>query len=343
MFVCGIESSCDECSCAIVRDGVDIIAHVTATQIDFHKPFKGVVPEIASRKHIEMISSVFHQCLARAGGRGIGLSDIDGIAVTSRPGLSGSLAVGLSFAKGLSFALQRPFVGINHILAHLYAPQLAQKIPYPHLGLLVSGGHSLITRVDSYDSIKVLGRSIDDACGEAFDKVAKHYNLGYPGGGIIDKLAQKGYNKAFSFPFANLRKKGYNYDLSYSGLKNAVINQTDTFWDGKSEKSIENICASFQRVAIDSLLRKLERAVRDSGVHTIVAGGGVVANSYLRRALASRQEYRVYLSPLELCTDNGAMIAGIGYHYLADGRSSNMNHGVRARVNEFKKSMASEK
>ena len=192
MLVLGIETSCDECSLALVRNGREIIAHVTASQMDFHKPYKGVVPELASRKHIEQIAPVFEQTMLIAGEQGLTLSDIDGIGVTSRPGLSGSLAVGLGFAKGLSFALERPFVGINHILAHLYAPHLEFDISYPYLGLLVSGGHTMITKLDSYDRMEVMGASIDDACGEAFDKVAKHYDLGYPGGRIIDKLAGEG-------------------------------------------------------------------------------------------------------------------------------------------------------
>jgi N6-L-threonylcarbamoyladenine synthase len=337
MLVLGIESSCDECSFALVKDGREIISHVVATQIDFHKPYDGVVPEIASRKHIEMITPVFRQCLAIAADRGVGIGDIDGIGVATHPGLSGSLVVGLNYAKALSLSLGVPYTGVNHILAHLYAPQLAEEIPYPYLGLLVSGGHTMITRVNSYDDIEVMGASIDDACGEAFDKVAKHYGLGYPGGKVIDELARTGDPKAYRFPFSNLYKGGHDYDVSYSGLKNAAINQLDKFWDGKSDQSLENICASFERVAIDSLIKKLEKAAADSGITTIVAGGGVAANTYLRSALGSHPEYRVHFPPMELCTDNGAMIAGIAYHYLEDRRFSPLDLGVSARVKGFRR------
>jgi N6-L-threonylcarbamoyladenine synthase len=337
MLVLGIETSCDECSFALVSDGREIVSHVVATQIEYHKPYDGVVPEIASRKHIEMITPVFRQCMDIAADRGYGMNDIDGIGVSTHPGLSGSLVVGLNYAKGLSLSLGVPYVGVNHILAHLYAPQLEQEIPYPYLGLLVSGGHSMITRVNSYDDIEVLGASIDDACGEAFDKVAKHYGLGYPGGKVIDELARKGDPKAYHFPFSNLYKGAGPYDVSYSGLKNAAINQLDKFWDGKSEQSIENICASFERVAIESLVRKLEKAAADTGIDTVVAGGGVAANHYLRESLGAHPEYRVYFPPLELCTDNGAMIAGIAYHYLHEEQYSPLDLGVSARVRGFRR------
>ncbi|MGI9256041.1 MAG: tRNA (adenosine(37)-N6)-threonylcarbamoyltransferase complex transferase subunit TsaD [Salinispira sp.] len=352
MLILGIETSCDECSCALVRDGRTIISHIVATQMRFHRPYKGVVPEIAARKHIEMILPVFEHCMRDAEEQGITLSEIDGIGVTSCPGLSGSLAVGLGFAKGLALTLQRPFIGINHILAHFYAPHMEFDIPYPHLGLLVSGGHTIISKIMDYDDLEILGTTIDDACGEAFDKVARHFDLEYPGGKIIDDLAKKGNDTAFNFPFANLSKRGKNYAVSYSGLKNAVINQRDRFWDGKSTQSVENICASFQRVAIDSVLRKLDQAVNDTGLKTVVVGGGVAANSYLRMALGSRlgdhresrpesrpefrRGYRAYFPSLKLCTDNGAMVAGLAYHYLKNDKTSTMDHGVSARVNAFR-------
>ncbi len=337
MLILGIESSCDECSFALVRDGTHIISHIVATQIDFHKPYDGVVPEIASRKHIEMITPVYRQCMADAAAKGIGPADIDGIGVSTHPGLTGSLVVGLNFAKALSLALGVPYAGVNHILAHLYAPQLEAEIPYPYIGLLVSGGHTMITLVKHYDDIEVLGASIDDACGEAFDKVAKHHGLGYPGGRIIDELARKGNARAYDFPFSNLYKGGHDYDVSYSGLKNAAINQLEKFWDGKSEQSLENICASFERVAIDSLIKKLEKAAEDTGIRTIVAGGGVAANSYLRSRLGEHPDYQVFFPAMELCTDNGAMIAGIAYQYLKDGKSSPLELGVSARVKGFRK------
>ena len=334
MIVLGIETSCDECSMALVEDGRRILSHVVASQIDFHRPYDGVVPEIASRKHVEWILPVFRQVLREAG---IGPQSIDGIGVSNRPGLTGSLIVGLSFAKGLSLSLSRPFVGIDHIRAHLYAPHLEFEIHYPYLGLLISGGHSLILQVEDYDRLTVLGTTIDDACGEAFDKVAAHLGLGYPGGKTIDDLARKGNARAYQFPKPNLYKSPHPYDVSYSGLKNAVINQRQQFWDGKSEQSIENICASFEKAAVDTLTGKLFDAAEETGIRTVVTGGGVAANSYLRRTLAeSRAVEAFYPAPI-LCTDNGAMIAGLAFHHLAANRASSLKESVYARVSEFQR------
>ena len=234
MKVLGIESSCDETAAAVVEDGHTILSSVVATQIPFHEMYKGVVPEIASRKHTEWILPVVKTALQEAGET---LQTIDGIAVTSRPGLMGSLLVGLTFAKTLAWSCQKPFIAVNHMLGHLYAAHLEQDIPYPYLGLLVSGGHSLICKVYDFDSIEVLGSTIDDAPGEAFDKVAKFYNFGYPGGVIIDKLAKNGDPKAANFPMPVLHEAGRRYDVSYSGLKTAVINQLDRFWNPEYEKN----------------------------------------------------------------------------------------------------------
>jgi tRNA N6-adenosine threonylcarbamoyltransferase len=334
MRVLGIESSCDDCSIAVVEDGRKILSSIVATQIEIHRPYMGVVPEIASRTHTEWIRDTFDSALSAAG---IGIDAVDGIAVTSRPGLVGSLLVGLSFAKGLSLARSIPLVTVNHVQAHLYAPQLERDIRYPFLGLLASGGHTMICRVEGVDKIEVLGTTIDDACGEAFDKVAKFYNFGYPGGAVIDKLAQSGNPRAFAFPGPNLHKGDHRYDVSYSGLKNAVINQLDQFWDGKSDKSDENIAASFQKRAIDILVKRLLRAAEDTGLERIVVGGGVAANSYLRSSLSAVPGLDVTFPPLELCTDNGAMIAGLGYHALARGETSGLDASASARVEGFRK------
>ena len=333
MKVLGIETSCDECSIAVVEDGRRILSSIVATQIDIHRPFMGVVPEIASRTHTEWIHDTFTEALRRGN---LAKEHIEGIAVTSRPGLVGSLLVGLSFAKGLALSLGIPFTTVNHVKAHLYAPQLEREIPYPFLGLLVSGGHTMICRVDEVDDIRVMGTTIDDACGEAFDKVAKYYNMGYPGGVAVDKLAKKGNSQAFAFPGPNLHKGDHRYDVSYSGLKNAVINQLDQFWDGVSEKSLENIAASFQKRAIDILVKRLLRAVEDTGLDRVVVGGGVAANSYLRSSLADVRGLEVLFPPLELCTDNGAMIAGLGYHYLKAGQGSSLSEAASARVEGFR-------
>ncbi|MCK4541890.1 MAG: tRNA (adenosine(37)-N6)-threonylcarbamoyltransferase complex transferase subunit TsaD [Spirochaetales bacterium] len=334
MRILGIESSCDECSMAVVEDGKRILSNVIATQIDIHRPYKGVVPEIASRLHTEWIVPVLNDALSKAG---ITLKEIEGIAVTNRPGLIGSLLVGLSFAKGLSMSLGIPYIGINHIKAHLYAPLLEEDIPYPFIGLLVSGGHTIICRVDGFDSIEILGTTIDDACGEAFDKVAKFYDFGYPGGVAIDKLARNGNSKAFNFPGPNLHKGDHRYDISYSGLKTAVVNQLDQFWNREYEKTPENIAASFQKTAINILLKRLKRVIEDTGLRRVVAGGGVAANSYLRSELSAMKEVTTVYPSLPLCTDNGAMIAGIGYHYLARGEAAPLSETVSARVTGFRK------
>lgn len=334
MLVLGVESSCDECSVAVVEDGKRILSNEIATQIDFHRPFNGVVPEIASRMHTEWIVTVAARSLEAAH---LTMEDIDGIAVTNRPGLVGSLLVGLNFAKGLAFSRGIPFVGVDHIRAHLYAPHLEYDIKYPYLGLLVSGGHTVISKVEDFDTIKVMGATIDDACGEAFDKVAKHYELGYPGGVAIDELSRQGNPDAFHFPDPSLHKGEHRYDVSYSGLKTAVINQLDQFWDGHSPKSEENIAASFQKAAIDMLMKRVRRAVEDTGIRRIVAGGGVAANSLLRRELSEMENIEAIFPSMKLCTDNAAMIAGIGYHYLQRGERSELNLNAFPRVKRFKK------
>lgn len=335
MKVLGIETSCDECSAAVVEDGCRILSNVIATQIELHRPFDGVVPELASRLHTEWISQVVNAAVKQAG---IELKDIDAISVTSRPGLLGSLLVGVNFAKGLASSLEIPFIGIDHIRAHLYAPQIEHPLEYPYLGVLLSGGHTVICRVDSYDSIEVLGTTVDDAIGEAFDKVAKHYGLGYPGGVMIDRLAQSGDPMAFKFSGSNIKDSYHPYDISYSGLKTAVINQLNLFSTGKPATP-ENIAASFQRVAVGMLIKRVDKALADTGLKRISAGGGVAANSLVRSSLKAYEQkgYEVSFPSLKLCTDNGAMVAGLGYRYLSDGFRSDYSLNADARVAAFKK------
>lgn len=336
MRVLGIETSCDECAASVVEDGRAILSDVVATQIPFHEKYQGVVPEIASRKHSEWIYGVVSRALAEAGMRP---EELDGVAATARPGLVGSLLVGFCFAKGMAWAIGKPFVGVNHILAHLYASRLtaAGAVDYPFIGLLVSGGHSIICKAEDFDRIEVLGTTIDDAVGEAFDKVAKHYGFGYPGGAAIDALAQGGDDTAFAFPAPSLHKGEHRYDLSYSGLKTAAVRQLDQFRTPGAETSPANIAASFQKAAIDLLLSRLYRAVEDTGLGRVVAGGGVAANSYLRGQLAKRRDIAAVFPPLELCGDNGAMIAGIACKYLERGESSGLDSGVSARVPLFRR------
>jgi len=340
MTILGIETSCDECAAAVVEDGKKVLSNIVATQIPFHKPYNGVVPEIASRKHTEWIYDVVKEALDKAQ---LNPGDIDAVAVTNRPGLLGSLIVGVSFAKAFAWAKHIPFIAVDHMLAHLYASQLEtdtansnQALSYPFLGLLVSGGHSIICRADAFDDITVLGATIDDAAGEAFDKVAKHYNFGYPGGLVIDQMAQKGDSGAFRFPLPSLHKGSHRCDVSYSGLKNAVINQLDLF-RVKKDTVPEDIAASFQKTAVEILLRALLNAVQDTGLTTIAAGGGVAANSYLRSRLAEQKELHCVFPPPEFCGDNGAMIAGIGFHYLSRGETSPLSTTASARVEGFKK------
>ncbi len=346
MKILGIETSCDECAAAVVEDGRKILSNVVATQIPIHTAYDGVVPEIASRKHTEWIAPVVKRALDEASLRP---QDVDGVAATAHPGLLGSLLVGLSFAKAFAWSLDKPFIALDHMLAHLYAPQLLESVEYPFLGLLVSGGHSIICRVDGFDDIAVLGTTIDDAVGEAFDKVSKHYGWGYPGGVHIDRLGAKGNPEAFRFPLPNLHKGEHRYDVSYSGLKTAVVNQLEQFRQKKTPQNpkaaetgtgvaAEDIAASFQRTAIEILLRSLFRAVDDTGLKTVVAGGGVAANSYLRSRLAERTDLRCLFPPLELCGDNAAMIAGLGYQYLARGDRSGLDATASARVKAFKRS-----
>lgn len=345
MKVLGIESSCDETAAAVVEDGRKILSNVVATQIPFHEIYQGVVPEIASRKHIEWILPVVKQALTEAS---MSLDDIDAVASTNRPGLMGSLLVGLTFAKTLAWSKKKPFIAINHMLGHLYAAHLdsdddspenatmtENNVSYPYLGLLVSGGHSIICKVNGFDDIEVLGTTVDDSVGEAFDKVAKFYNLGYPGGVAIDKLAKSGDARAFNFPVPQFGE-GHKYDVSFSGLKTAVIHQKDLFWNKEYENSTENMCASFQETACRTLLTRLFRAVDDTGLKTIVAGGGVAANSRLRAMLSERTDLRCVFPPLKFCGDNAAMIAGVAYHFLRRGETSGWNTTASARIPSFK-------
>ncbi len=337
MNVLGIETSCDECSAAVVRDGKDILSNVIATQIELHKPYQGVVPELASRLHTEWVEQVVKAAIMQAG---LTVKDIDAVAVTNRPGLLGSLLVGVSFAKGFASALGIPLIGVDHIRAHLYASQIENPLEYPYLGILVSGGHTVICRVDGFDEVEVLGTTIDDAIGEAFDKVAKFYDLGYPGGVVIDRLSKNGDSMAFLFPGPTLDRGEHPYDMSYSGLKTGVINQLDKFRNNGAEATPENIAASFQRAAVGILMKRVKLALKDTGLKRVSAGGGVAANSLLRSELKELEKggYTVTFPSLKLCTDNGAMIAGLGYRYLKEGCASDDFLTAQSRVAAFKKS-----
>jgi N6-L-threonylcarbamoyladenine synthase len=335
MLVLGIESTCDETSASVVCDGNQVLSNIIASQIKDHAPWQGVVPEIASRLHIRKILPVIEDAL-RAAGTGIG--GIGLIAASNRPGLIGGLAVGVSCAKAIAWMNDIPFIGINHIEAHLYSPHLNTAIPFPYIGLLVSGGHTMITLNRSFTDYEVIGTTIDDAAGEAFDKIAKHYQLGYPGGPRVEQTALTGDPKAYDFPLSNLYKSDRKYDVSYSGLKTAVINHLEKYRK-KEDPTIHDIAASFQKRAFDILYKKVELAAADFSIPRVVVAGGVSANRYLRDLFAGMKNTEVYFPDLKYATDNGAMIAGYGYHrYQHDGPSP-LNTGVFARVPGYKISL----
>lgn len=333
MLLLGVESSCDETSAAVVENGSRVLALYTRTQTEIHRRFQGVVPEIASRAHTEAITPVVHEALRRAGVRP---ADLDGVAVTSRPGLSGSLMVGFNFAKGFAAAANLPYAAVDHILAHAYAVQLEQPLPYPYVVLLLSGGHSVIGISRSALEFQVVGTTIDDACGEAFDKVAAFLGLGYPGGPAIERLAAGGNPRAFLFPRPRLHRANDRYDLSYSGLKTAVVHQLESFRHRNAPVTPANIAASFQRVAIELAIDRLENVCTDFELRRIGVGGGVAANAYLRERLLQLPDHEVVLPRLEYCVDNAAMVAGIGYHVLTTHGPSSFADGVSSRVQEFR-------
>ena len=321
MDLLGIETSCDECAAAVVRDGRDIRSNVVYSQIEEHRRYAGVVPEIASRKHVEWIDEVVCRALQQASAQ---LTDMDAIAVTHRPGLIGSLLVGLSYAKGITISVGVPLVAVDHVHAHMYSAALEHELRYPHLALLLSGGHTLIALVRAWDDFEVLGATIDDACGEAFDKVAKHFDFGYPGGVAVQRLAAGGDAHAYEFPAPSLHKGKHTYDVSYSGLKTAVVHQREQFRKGQAETTDADIAASFQRAAVDIVVNKALRAAEDHHCDLVAAVGGVAANTYLRQRLDASPIDAIYPS-LELCTDNAAMIAGLGNHLFQAGHRDTLH------------------
>ena len=321
MRVLAIETSCDDTGAAVLMGGRKILSNVVSSQVSIHQKYGGVVPELAARSHIEAIVPIVTEALHQAE---IGLKEIDGIAVTQGPGLVGSLLVGLSFAKSLSFAAGIPFVGVNHIEGHLSAIFLEKRAPsFPFLGLVVSGGHTSLFRVDGFGRYRRLGQTRDDAAGEAFDKVAKLLNLGYPGGPIIDELSKRGDPKAIRFPRPSLGKN--SFDFSFSGLKTAVVNYVKAHPqppEGYPQDLLQNIVASFQEAVIDVLVKKVLLAAQDQKLKRVVLSGGVAANHHLRERMqeeAAGQKVKLYLPSPEFCTDNAAMIGVVGSYYLKKG------------------------
>ncbi len=312
MLILGIETSCDDTSVALVRDRTRILSHLRSSQDRFHEAFRGVVPEIASRKHLELLFPLIETCLSHAG---VSPINLDAVAVTSRPGLLGSLLIGVNAAKSLAYAWGKPLISVNHLTAHLFSFQFHEPVPYPHIGLIVSGGHTLLTVVKDPLSVQILGGTIDDACGEAFDKVAKFLDLPYPGGPALDRLANEGDENAVAYPLVTLGEKN-PYDFSYSGLKTAVLYSTEKL-KRKENPTRADIAASFQKAALGVLFKKAEKAAASFGLRDIGIAGGVSANSFLRRYVSANSGFRYHFPPPDLCTDNAAMIAGLG-HVLAE-------------------------
>jgi N6-L-threonylcarbamoyladenine synthase len=320
LIILGIETSCDETAAAVVRDGKDILSGVVASQVAIHGPYGGVVPELASRKHLEYIIPVIESALEKAGVTG---EDLDALAVTQGPGLVGALLVGLSAAKAMAYALGKPLIAVNHLEGHIQAAFLSGGIPEnPFICLVVSGGHTALYRVDRDGGSRLLGATRDDAAGEAFDKIAKLLDLGYPGGIVIDKLACGANPQAIQLPRSRFEKE--SLEFSFSGLKTAAANFIRAHGPparghargGVGSCSLEDFAASFQEAIVDVLVEKSFKAVRQCGLSDLAAVGGVAANSRLRERLAQEAAsagFRLYLPPVRFCTDNAVMIAAAAY------------------------------
>jgi len=324
IIVLGIETSCDETSAAVVKNGRIILSNIISSQIDLHKKYGGVVPEIASRKHVELIMPVINQAIEEAN---IDINDIDMVGVTYGPGLVGALLVGLSAAKALAFALNKPLIGVHHIEGHIAANYLENhELEPPFVCLVASGGHSHIVYVKDYNTFEILGQTRDDAAGEAFDKIARALGLGYPGGPLIDKAAQNGNETAVSFPRVHFDDG--SLDFSFSGLKTAVLNYMNSIRQKNEEVSVEDISASFQKAVVDVLVSNTISAARLKKVKNVTIAGGVAANSLLRSQMKkTAQEYGIdvfYPKPI-LCTDNAAMIACAAYYEFKNGIVSDLS------------------
>jgi N6-L-threonylcarbamoyladenine synthase len=321
--ILAIETSCDETAAAVVEDGVTILSNVIASQTDIHAEFGGVFPEVASRKHIEVIHAVVQQAMKEARS---GFDDLNAIAVTRGPGLVGSLLVGVNAAKGIALARNLPLVGVNHIEGHIYSPWLIPdvgKINFPVLTLVVSGGHTELYLMTDHMKYEHLGGTLDDAAGEAFDKVGRLLNLPYPGGPAIDRIAKTGNPKAFRFPRA-VMNDGYNF--SFSGLKTAVLRETKRY--DVARMPVADLAASFQTAVVDVLVQKVQEAAREYRASEVHLVGGVSANSELRATMTEAMFIPVRYPPLVLCTDNAAMIAAAAHHHFIAGERTGLDMDV---------------
>ena len=321
MLVLGIETSCDETAAAVLKDD-KLLSNIVFTQM-IHEEYQGVVPELASRAHIVYIRKVIDKALKEAG---VKYSDLDGIAVTHGPGLVGALLVGLSVAKSMAYSLNIPYIGVNHMEGHLFATMLSEKVNFPAIALIISGGHTMLLYVEAPGKYKLLGQTRDDAVGEAWDKVAKLLGLGYPGGVKIDNLAKDGDVNFVDFPKGLYHSK--DYDFSFSGLKTAVLNYISTQDIDFVRENIAHICASFQKSVVDVLSKKAFNAVKEYKVNQLIFGGGVSRNSYLRYRFmkeAKRKKIDIAFPIPDFCTDNAAMIAYAGMTKLKNGEISDLN------------------
>jgi len=328
MLVLAIETSCDETAAAVVRDGREILSSVVSSQVAIHAEYGGVVPEIASRKHLEMISPVIDQALREAK---VGFAAIQGVAVTRGPGLSGALLVGLSTAKAIACARRLPFVGVHHIEGHIFAAFLEQPVEFPFLALVVSGGHTHIYQVEGFGRYRTLGRTLDDAAGEAFDKSAKIMGLPYPGGVQIDAMAQQGNKTAVKLPRPLFHDGSLNF--SFSGLKTAVLQHVSKYPVTIPSSEANDLCASFQEAVCDVLAHKIAAALRMTAVRRLVVAGGVACNSGLRSRmvnLAAELGVELHIPDRSLCGDNAAMLAVPGNYYLEHGAASDLTLDVTA-------------
>lgn len=324
MYILGIESSCDETAAAVVKDGRQVLSNVVASQVEEHRLYGGVVPEIASRRHTEAVSGVVKEALDTAD---VTLDDVDGIAVTHAPGLIGALLVGVNFAKGLAMTAHKPLIPTHHLRSHIAANYLAHPdLKPPFLCLIVSGGHSHIVEVSDYTAFKVIGRTRDDAAGECFDKVARMMGMPYPGGVALDREAELGDPTAFTLPRPHV--EGSAYDFSFSGLKTVAINLLHNAEQKGETLNRADVCASFRQAVVDMLSGNFLKAAEDRGAKTLVLAGGVSANKGLRDRMEKECAVRglkLYAPPLSLCGDNGAMVAAQGYFELQSGNVAGMD------------------
>ncbi len=323
-LILGLETSCDETACAIVQDGRKLIASSVISQSSIHQAFGGVVPEVAARHHLEAINDSIAQVLSESG---VNKDDLSAIACTNGPGFVGALLVGLSAAKALSFAWSKPLIAVDHLFAHVCANFLDTELEPPFVCLLVSGGHTQIVHFSKYDDAKIIGQTLDDAVGEAYDKVARMLGLPYPGGPAVDILSQSGNADAFDFPEGNVDA----FDFSYSGLKTAVLRTIEKLEKQEKELPKASLAASFQKAANSILVKKTLAAAKSLGVDTLVLAGGVAANSDLRIRFSQITDLKIFMPPLKYCTDNAAMVAACA-HFMND--SANMNVSVYSRQNK---------